>query len=68
MKFTTLREKYSQSKGDVVSSRRIGKMRVTIEKHGSSKFQVNIDGEKLDVYKTQKEAEKSVEVFAKEYR
>lgn len=51
--------------GTPVSSKRINKHNVSIVKH-NNKFVVYIDKEKLDAYRSQKEAEKMGAAFAKE--
>jgi hypothetical protein len=66
MNFKELREKYLTEKAKVVFSKKIGKISVRIEKKKDKEFVLLIDNEVLDTYKTQKEAERSAEVFAKE--
>lgn len=67
MLFTELREKYSSKKsGKTVFSKKMGKVDVRIDKTGPREFCVYIDGEKLDTYNTQKEAETTAKEFVKE--
>jgi hypothetical protein len=62
--FGQLREKY-KPKGKVVFNKKIGKVPVQIVKEPKG-FCVYIDGDKLDVFKTQKEAEKTAQTVVKE--
>ena len=52
-------------KGDHVFDQRVGKVKVMIHKDTKG-FTVYIDGDKLDTYRSQKEAEKVGIAFAKE--
>jgi len=52
-------------KGEHVWDKKIGKVKVMIHKEPKG-FTTYIDGDKLDTYKTQKEAEKMGVTFAKE--
>jgi len=65
--FKNLREsaKKKMPPGDHVSSKKVGKVNVMVHKDTKG-FVVYIDGEKLDTYKSQKEAEKMGVAFAKE--
>tara|TARA_R100001377_G_scaffold66639_1_gene41934 strand:- start:1703 stop:1921 length:219 start_codon:yes stop_codon:yes gene_type:complete len=54
-------------KGEHVSSKRVGKAELMIHKE-KGVFTVYIDREKLDSYKTQKEAEKMGLAFIKQYK
>ena len=67
MRFKELREKYS-SKGEVVFNKKINRVPVKIEMLGPKEFCVYVEGEKLDTYKTQKEAESSAQAFIKELK
>lgn len=64
--FKEVREKRGK-KGEVVFDKKIGKfpVRITKDKKG---FTVFIDGDKLDTFKTQSEAEKTAEVVVKELK
>ena len=53
--------------GEHVYDKKIGKNRLMIHKQ-SGKFVVYIDGEKLDSYRTQREAEKMGKEFVKQYK
>lgn len=65
-KFSTIREaKKSAPKGDKVSSKKVGKVSVAVYK-GKGGFTAYIDGDKLDTYRSQKEAEAMSTEFAKE--
>jgi len=66
--FKHIREASSSRKmpsGDHVFDKKIGKVKVMIHKDTKG-FTVYIDGDKLDTYKTQREAEKMGVEFAKE--
>ena len=66
--FKTLREARSSGKmpaGEHVFDKKVGKVKVMIHKTNKG-FTVYIDGDKLDTYKTQREAEKMGIEFAKE--
>lgn len=64
--FTDIREKKTKMPpGDHVSSKRVNKHTVMIHKDKKG-FVVYIDGDKLDTYKSQREAEKFGVAFAKE--
>ena len=52
-------------KGDHVFDKKIGKVKVMIHKNDKG-FTVYIDGDKLDTYRSQKEAETVGTAFAKE--
>jgi len=65
-RFSEIREAVSnKSKGESVFSKKVGKVKVSVNKD-SKGFTVFIDGDKLDTYRTQKEAEKMGIEFAKE--
>jgi predicted transcriptional regulator len=51
--------------GDHVFDKKVGKVHVMVHKDNKG-FTVYIDGEKLDTYRSQKEAEKMGVTFAKE--
>ena len=63
-KFSELREAYSKRP---VFNKKIGKVKMTIVKEPKG-FCVYNDGDKLDVYKSQKEAEKAGMTFLKQYK
>ena len=65
--FKSIREesKKSMPKGDHVFDKKIGKVKVMIHKNDKG-FTVYIDGDKLDTYRSQKEAETVGTAFAKE--
>ena len=62
--FSDIREAYAKKP---VFSKKIGKVKMTIVKEPKG-FCVYIDGDKLDVYKSQKEAEKAGMTFLKQYK
>ncbi len=64
--FSELRE-YKKSTGKSVFNKRIGKFKMSILKEPKG-FCVYIDGDKLDVYRSQKEAEKAGTTFIKQYK
>lgn len=63
--FKQIREKKKMPPGEHVFSKKVNKHTVMIHKDNKG-FVVYIDGEKLDTYRTQKEAEKMGTTFAKE--
>jgi hypothetical protein len=63
--FKLLREK-KMPQGDHVMSKKINKHTVMVHKDNKG-FTAYIDGDKLDTFKTQKEAEKAGIEFAKEF-
>jgi len=66
--FKDIREAKSKGKmppGDHVFDKKVGKVHVMVHKDNKG-FAVYIDGDKLDTYKTQREAEKMGVEFAKE--
>lgn len=65
-KFSSIRELASRKPaGDMVFNKKINGFKVMIHKEVSD-FVVYIDGDRLDKYKSQKEAEKMATEFAKE--
>lgn len=64
--FRDIREA-SKPKGDVVFDKKIDKVPVKITK-GSKGFTVYIDGDMLDTFKSQKEAEKTAQTVIKELK
>ena len=65
---TTLREKLDRHpSGKMVMNKKINRVPVMIHKEKSG-FVVYIDGDRLDSYKTQKEAEKMASEFVKQLR
>jgi hypothetical protein len=66
--FRQLREKLGRHpSGEMVFNKKIGKMPVMIHKEKAG-FVVYIDGDRLDAYKTQREAEKMAKEFVKQYK
>lgn len=54
-------------RGEVVFKKKIDGIPVTISKEKAG-FEVHIDGDRLDAYKTQAEAEKMAATFVKQYK
>ena len=66
--FRQLREKLNrQPSGQMVFNTKIDRVPVKINKEKAG-FVVYIDGDRLDAYKTQKEAEKMAKQFVKTYK
>jgi len=66
--FGSIREKISTGKsGTIVFDKKIDRIPVVIHKDKSG-FVVYIDGDKLDAYKTQPQAEKMAKEFIKQYK
>ena len=66
--FGKLKEKVGKrSSTEVVFNKRINRVPVTIHKQ-ASEYVVIIDGDKLDSYGTQKEAEKMAKEFVRQYK
>ena len=66
--FRQLREKLNrQPSGQMVFNKKIDRVPVKINKEKAG-FVVYIDGDRLDAYKTQKEAEKMAQQFVKTYK
>ena len=66
--FKELNEKLDRKpSGDVVFNKKIGRMPVKITKEKAG-FVVYIDGDRLDAYKTQREAERMAAEFVKQYK
>jgi len=67
--FKQLRESLTllESDGPVIWSKKINGVSAKIEKVGT-KFKVYIDGDDLDTYNTQKEAESMAMQFIKQYK
>jgi hypothetical protein len=53
--------------GEVVFNKKLGRVPVKIHKEKNG-FVVYIDGDRLDAYKTQKEAERMAAEFVKQYK
>lgn len=64
--FTQIREKKRLPSGKPLITKRINKHIVSVFKNDKG-FAVFVDGDKLDVYKTKRDAEKSAIAFAKEF-
>lgn len=64
--FAQLRERKKMPSGKPVFSKRVNKHSVSVFKDNKG-FAVFVDGDKLDVYKSQRDAEKSAVAFAKEF-
>jgi len=62
--FQMLRQKLIESTSNVVKTFKIGKKSEAVITKVGSKYSLHIDGEKLDDYKSAKEAEKSAKEFA----
>jgi PHD/YefM family antitoxin component YafN of YafNO toxin-antitoxin module len=66
--FVQLRELAGRKpSGDVVFNKRVDRVPVKITKE-MNKFVVYIDGDRLDAYSTQREAEKMAKEFVKQYK
>ena len=66
--FKKLRESLGRMpKGDHVWDKKIKGIKTMIHKDGS-KFTAYIDGDRLDSYRSQKEAEKMITTFMKQYK
>jgi hypothetical protein len=66
--FRQLREKLNRHpSGQMVFNKKIDRIPVMIHKE-SSGFVVYLDGDRLDSYKTQREAEKMAKQFVKTYK
>jgi hypothetical protein len=65
--FAQIREKKKMPPGDHVYDKKVGKYQVMIHKTNKG-YVLYIDGEKLDTYKSQKEAEKMGMEFIKQYK
>lgn len=64
-KFKSLRKKMPP--GEHVFDKRVDGFQVMVHKD-KGKFVAYVDGDKLDVYKTQKEAEKAATLFVKQFK
>ena len=60
-------KQFSELRENVVYNKKINRVSVKIIKK-SNKFEVQIDGDKLDTYASQKEAEKMAAEFVKQYK
>lgn len=66
--FKNIREQVRQRPtGSIVFKKRIDRVSVTIRKDANV-FVAYIDGDRLDAYKTQQEAEKMAKEFVKQYK
>lgn len=67
-KFQILRKSLSEkkNKGETVFSKRISRIPVEIIKTGNNSFDAYVDGDKLDNYRSQKEAERMTIEFIKQ--
>lgn len=66
-RFQQIREKRGKMPpGDHVFDKKVNRHQVMVHKN-KGKFDVYIDGDKLDTFKSQKEAEKAGITFAKEF-
>lgn len=63
--FKSIREASKMPKGDHVFAKKVGKVNVMVHQDKKG-FTTYIDGDKLDTYRSQKEAEKMGVAFAKE--
>lgn len=64
-KFSELRKK--KLPGEQVSSFKVDRIPVAVNKD-KGKFVVYVDGDRLDSYRTQKEAEKAATTFVKQFK
>lgn len=68
LKFIDLREKLGRHpSGEMVFNKKIDRIPVMIHKEKAG-FVVYIDGDRLDAYKTQPQAEKMAKEFVKQYK
>ena len=58
---------FVQLREQTVFKKKINRIQVEVKKQGN-KFVAIVDGDKLDSYKTQKEAEKMAQEFVKQYK
>ena len=58
---------FSQLREQTVFKKKIDRVPVEIKKQGT-KFVVHVDGDKLDSYKSQQEAERMAKEFIKQYK
>lgn len=66
--FKQLREaRGSMPPGQHVSDMKVGKVQIMVHKD-KGKYVAYVDGEKLDSYRTQQEAEKMAKEFIKQYK
>lgn len=66
--FNQIRERLGKHpSGEMVFDKKIGQIPVMIHKDKAD-FVVYIDGDRLDAYKTQKEAERMAKEFVKQYK
>jgi len=66
--FSQLRELTSRKpEGEMVFNKKVKGVKAMIHKERNG-FVAYIDGDRLDVYKTQKEAEKAITEFMKQYK
>ena len=66
--FSQLREKLDRKpSGEQIFNKKIDRVPVKINKEKAG-FVVYIDGDRLDAYKTQPEAEKMAKMFVKQYK
>ena len=65
IQFNELRKKMPP--GDHVMDKKINGIQVMVHKY-KNKFDAYVDGDKLDSYRTQREAEKAAETFVKQFR
>lgn len=63
--FSQIREAKKMPQGDHVFDAKVGKVKVMVHKDKKG-YTVYVDGDKLDTYRSQKEAEKMGVAFAKE--
>ena len=65
IQFNELRKKMPP--GDHVMDKKINGIQIMVHKY-KNKFDAYVDGDKLDSYRTQREAEKAAEAFVKQFR
>jgi hypothetical protein len=66
-KFKDLVDSLQEAKADITKSFKIKGVKVDIHKH-KGQFEVQIDGDILDTYKTEKEAEMMAKQFVNQYK
>jgi len=66
-KFKDLVDSLQEAKADITKSFKIKGVKVDIHKH-NGQFEVKIDGDILDTYKSQKEAEMMAKQFVDQYK
>jgi len=66
LSFKTIRERVNKMPpGEHVSDKKVGKYKLMVHKH-RGKYDVYVDGDKLDTYRSQREAERMGNDFIKQ--